>query len=125
MVIKFHTIQDPPSVMPEPKSELPDMCRQSDNIELPTLIERFIASGAKYTEYMSAQALSAEEKEALFNGEDVSDLEEMDIVEQKDFIDNVVAMSSKVQEQKKKEPTQTKSEPEQAQKDEQSAEEAK
>lgn len=124
MKIKYYTHQNPPPLMAEPKSKLPDETRQSDFVPLPTLLERFLASGAKYTEYMSAQSLSAEDREALFEGVDVDDLDD-DIAVQKAYADEVLNQVISNQDKKEEKPTQTKSEPEQAQKDELSAEEAK
>lgn len=124
-MIKYYTHQNPPSALAEPKSKLPDETRQSDFVPLPTLLERFIASGARYTEFMGAQALSADEKEALFEGMDVADLQDLDIAEQKAYVDEVLSQVIAKQDKEEKQPTQTKSEPEQAQKEELSAEEAK
>lgn len=124
-MFKYYTIQNPPPSLPEPESKLDDLCRQSDFVPLPTLLERFLVSGAQYTRYMQAQALSAEDKERLFEVDDVSDLADMDLVEQKEFIDNAMANMSAIQKEAEKKPTQTKSEPEQAHKEVTSAEEAK
>lgn len=111
-MIKFHTIQNPPSALAEPKSKLPDQCRQSDFVPLPTLLERFIVSGEKYTEYMGAQSLSAEERDAVFNGVDVDDLDD-DIAVQKAYADEVLKQVVTKQDKKESEPTQTESAPEQ------------
>lgn len=113
MTIKFYTIQNPPPVLAEPKSELPDECRQSDFVSLPTLLERFIASGAKYMEYMGAQSLSAEEKEALFESVDIDDLDD-DIAVQRAFADSIVdklvkEQDKREQEKKENKPTQSES----------------
>lgn len=105
MSVKFYTIQNPPPVLAEPKSELPDECRQSDFVPLTILLERFIASGAKYMEYMGAQSLSAEEKEALFNETTVDDLDD-DIAVQKAFADGVLNSVIASQEKEEKKPTQ-------------------
>ena len=104
-MIKYYTHQNPPPVLAEPESQLSDECRQSDYIPLPTLLERFIASGARLQEYLGAQSLSAEEKEALFDQQDVEDLAEMDLVDQKAFIDRVQS-SAKQQKEEVKKPTQ-------------------
>lgn len=78
------------------------MCRQSDFVPLPSLLERFLVSGARYTQFMSAQALSAKEKELMFEQVDADDLTEMDLVDQKAFVDSVAANVST----STKEPTQ-------------------
>lgn len=104
MVIKYFTLQNPTSVLAEPKSKLPDLCRQSDFVPLPALLERFIASGARYTQYMGAQDLSAEEKEALWESEDVADLAEEDISVQRAFADAV--LNSVMKKKEVKEPEQ-------------------
>lgn len=101
MTIKFYTIQNPPPVLAEPESKLPDECRQSDFIPLETLLQRFIATGGQFEQYMMAQGLSAEEKEALFNE---PDLDDEDIAVQKAFADNILNKVIKAQE--KREPTQ-------------------
>lgn len=103
MTIKYYTIQNPPPVLAEPKSDLPDECRQSDFVPLPTLLERFIASGAKYMEYMGAQSLSAEEREALFESTTIDDLDD-DIAVQHAFVSSVEDKAKAVN--KEKEPTQ-------------------
>ena len=100
MTIKFYTIQNPPPVLAEPESKLPDECRQSDYIPLETLLQRFIATGGQFQQYMTAQSLSAEEKEALFNE---PDLEDEDIAVQKAFADDIL---NKVIKEQEKEPTQ-------------------
>ena len=45
-MIKFHTIQNPPSALAEPKSKLPDQCRQSDFVPLPTPLKTASLSSA-------------------------------------------------------------------------------
>lgn len=125
MEIKYYTIQDPPPVLAEVKSELPDECRQSDFVPLPSLLEKFLISGANYTKYRQAQALSAEEKENLFESNDVADLADMDLVDQKAFIDETMAKVSQQEKEVVKEPTQATPEPEQAKKDATNAEEVK
>lgn len=105
-MIKYYTHQTPPPVLAEPESKLPDECRQSDFVPLPTLLERFIVSGAHYTEYMGAQGLSAEEKESLFESQDVEDILEDDLSVQKAFADSVLNQVVQQQDKKEKEPTQ-------------------
>lgn len=89
MTIKYYTLQSPPPVLAEPVSELPDECRQSDYIPLSNLLERFLSSGARLTQYLGSQSLSAEEKEKMFEQVDVDDLAEADLSEQKAFMDSV------------------------------------
>lgn len=113
MVIKYYTHQNPPPILAEPVSQLPDECRQSDYVSLEHLFERFMVSGASITNYLGAQSLSAEEKEQLFEQVTEDELQDMDIVEQKAFVDNVFNSVKEV-----KEPTQPKAEPEQPKADE-------
>lgn len=109
MTIKYYTYQNPPPILAEPKSSLPDECRQSDYVSLENLFERFMVSGASVTNYLGAQSLSAEEKEELFEQVTEDELQDMDIVDQKEFVDNVFSSVKEVV----KEPTQPKAEPEQ------------
>lgn len=112
MTVKYYTIQTPPPLLPEVESTLTDLCRQSDFVSLPDLIQRFLVSGAHYEEYACAQSLSAEEKEALFEQQDFEDLADSDLVEQKAFIDSVnksvLGQQKTVDTETKEKPTQSK-----------------
>lgn len=117
MTIKYYTHQNPPQIMGETFTE-PSLTRESDYVSLENLFERFCLEGKQAQMFIGASQMSAEEKEQLLAETDVADLEEMDLVEQKAFADDVLNRVIAEQERKEK-PTQSQTEPEQPKAEEQ------
>lgn len=86
MRIKYFTHNNAPLIQGE-TSELPSECRVSDNMDIKETIARFFRAGALNVPVY--EPISAEEKEQMFDGLSEQELEDADLVEQKNFLDQV------------------------------------
>lgn len=102
--MKYHTHQHPPRIVGE-SFVLPSETRESDYVSLENLFERFRLAGYRPKSFVGAQGLSDEEKEALYDGADETELAEADLTEQRAFADAVLKKVLK-QQDKKEEPKQ-------------------
>lgn len=110
MTIKFGTFQTYKYVY-EPENKDPSLTRASEYVSVEELFARFKAYEGLVEVFKPIAELSPEEKDVLYNGTDLDDLADEDLVVQKAFLDEVQE-SLKAKKVEKDEPTQAKPEPE-------------
>lgn len=76
----------------EPENKEPSLTRESDYVSIEDLFAKFKANpmlADLYQAFKPIAQLSPEEKDVLYNGTDLDDLADEDILVQKEFIDSV------------------------------------
>lgn len=95
MKIKFQTQQ----TIPPYRGEIVDgksETRQSDCMSIKDMLDKYYRQGALVKIYQGANELSDEEKQVYYNEVSDLDLQDMDIVDQKAFVDEQIARLQEV-----------------------------
>lgn len=100
--MKYYTLQKPPILKGE-VSSLPSVTRQSDTMDIKETIASFFRQGGVIPQQMRASDLTEEEREAIFDSPSEDELLDADIVDQKNYVEDVqgqIAKSQNVVEEK-------------------------
>lgn len=90
-MINYYTIQNPP-VLGGEKTVSQSLTRQSDNMDIKELITRFFPYG--YEAPAPFEHLTGAALDEVFDGVSDIELEDADLVEQKNFVEQVTAKSN-------------------------------
>lgn len=88
----------------EPENKEPSLTRESDYVPIEELFAKFKANAVLadlYQAFKPIAQLSTEEKEVLYNGTDLDDLADEDILVQKEFIDSMKEAVSELKPEEK------------------------